>query len=196
LDGNRKSKLGGTYLTGLCKSSPFCGCKAEFRHRLGHGSKGWIATIVIGSKICSRTAWNFKGNEIFFHIPSKTATRPLMMGLQILGAPALLASPAIALEYLLAKLAIRIPLQAKARMFWDRWFRHASWRWAKSPAMRITEPHKDRMVEEHSRLYHQLLRFWCYFPDQTGTAANSRVWALFLNIPKAHERYFEFVRTT
>jgi hypothetical protein len=43
-----------------------------------------------------------------------------MMGLQILGAPALLASPAIALEYLLAKLAIRIPLQAKARMFWDR----------------------------------------------------------------------------
>ena len=30
-----------------------------------------------------------------------------MMGLQILGAPALLASPAIALEYLLAKLAIR-----------------------------------------------------------------------------------------
>jgi len=44
-----------------------------------------------------------------------------MMGLQILGAPALLASPAIALEYLLAKLAIR-ETRSKRRlwMFWDR----------------------------------------------------------------------------
>jgi len=54
-----------------------------------------------------------KGDEIFFHIPSQKAARLHMMNLQILGTSTSLASPAIALEHLLAKRVIRIPVQAK-----------------------------------------------------------------------------------
>lgn len=54
-----------------------------------------------------------KSNEIFFDISSKTAARLPMMDLQILGASALLASPAIALKHLAAKPAVGISVQAK-----------------------------------------------------------------------------------
>jgi hypothetical protein len=52
-----------------------------------------------------------KSNEIFFDISSKTATRLPMMDLQILGASALLASPAIAPKHLAAKPAVGISVQ-------------------------------------------------------------------------------------
>ena len=51
-----------------------------------------------------------KGNEVFFHIASQMASRLHMMDLKIFGTSASLASPAIALEHLLAKLSIRIPV--------------------------------------------------------------------------------------
>ena len=44
-----------------------------------------------------------KRNEIFFHIASQMASRLHMMNLEIFGTSASLASPAIALEHLLAK---------------------------------------------------------------------------------------------
>ena len=50
-----------------------------------------------------------KRNEIFFHIASQMASRLNMMNLQIAAGPALLASPTIALEHVLAKALIRIP---------------------------------------------------------------------------------------
>ena len=58
-------------------------------------------------------AYAAKGDEIFFHIPSQQASRLNVMDLQILGTSASLASPAIALEHLLAKRVIGIPVQAK-----------------------------------------------------------------------------------
>jgi hypothetical protein len=51
-----------------------------------------------------------KRHEIFFHIASQLAARLNMMDLEIFGTSALLASPAITLEYPLAKLSISIPL--------------------------------------------------------------------------------------
>ena len=51
-----------------------------------------------------------KSDKIFFHIPSQVASRLHVMDLQILGTSASLASPAIALEYLLAKHPIGIPI--------------------------------------------------------------------------------------
>ena len=51
-----------------------------------------------------------KGDEIFFHIPSQVTSRLHVMDLQILETSASLASPAIALEYLLAKSLIGIPV--------------------------------------------------------------------------------------
>ena len=60
-----------------------------------------------------------KSDEVFFHIASQQASWLLMMDLKILGRPAPLASPAIALEHLLAKPLIRIPIQSKARLPWN-----------------------------------------------------------------------------
>jgi hypothetical protein len=60
-----------------------------------------------------------KADEIFFHIPSELAAPLHMMNLQIRRTPASLASPAIALEYLLAKLSIRVPIQTESRISRD-----------------------------------------------------------------------------
>jgi hypothetical protein len=53
-----------------------------------------------------------KGDEIFFHIPSELAALLHMMNLQICRTPASLASPAVALEHLLEKHLIGVPVQA------------------------------------------------------------------------------------
>ena len=55
-----------------------------------------------------------KSDEIFFHIASQSASRLDMMDLEIFRTSASLASPAIALEHLLAKPPIGIPVQAKS----------------------------------------------------------------------------------
>ena len=60
-----------------------------------------------------------KGDEIFFHIASQMASRLHVMDLEIFGTSASLASPAIALEHLLAKPPIGIPVQAKPGLSWD-----------------------------------------------------------------------------
>ena len=64
-------------------------------------------------------AYTAKGDEIFFHIASQQASRLNMMDLEIFGTSASLASPAIALEHLLAKPLIGIRVQAKSGMSWD-----------------------------------------------------------------------------
>jgi len=51
-----------------------------------------------------------KGDEIFFHVTSQMAARLYVMYLEIFGIAAALASPAIALEYLVAKPLIRVPV--------------------------------------------------------------------------------------
>jgi hypothetical protein len=51
-----------------------------------------------------------KGYEIFFHIRSELAALLHMMNLQICRTPASLASPAVALENLLAEPPIGIPV--------------------------------------------------------------------------------------
>jgi len=61
-----------------------------------------------------------KGDEVFFHIASQKAARLNMMELEILGAPAPLASPAITFEHLLAKLLVRTQFQSNFRLFRDR----------------------------------------------------------------------------
>jgi hypothetical protein len=58
-------------------------------------------------------AYAAKGDEIFFHIASQTTSLLEVMDLEIFRISASLASPAIAVEYLLAKRAIGIPVQAK-----------------------------------------------------------------------------------
>ncbi|MFZ3329590.1 MAG: hypothetical protein WA197_03085 [Candidatus Acidiferrales bacterium] len=60
-----------------------------------------------------------QGDEILFHISPKMASRLNVMDLEILGSSASLASPAIALQNLLAQLPIGIPVQSKSRLFWD-----------------------------------------------------------------------------
>jgi hypothetical protein len=57
-----------------------------------------------------------KSYEIFFHIGSQTTSPLDVMDLQILRTSASLASPAIAVEYLLAKPLIGIRIQAKPRI--------------------------------------------------------------------------------
>jgi hypothetical protein len=57
-----------------------------------------------------------KGDEIFFHIASQMTSLLDVMDLQTLGTSTSLASPAIALEYLLAKPVIGIRIQAKPRI--------------------------------------------------------------------------------
>jgi hypothetical protein len=61
-----------------------------------------------------------KCDEIFFHVASQLAARLNVMDLEIFGSSALLASPAITLEYPLAKFSIRIPLYATRGTFWER----------------------------------------------------------------------------
>ncbi len=61
-----------------------------------------------------------KGDEVFFHIPSQKAARLPMMDLQVLGASASLASPAIAFEHLLAQFPIGILVQSKPGLPGDR----------------------------------------------------------------------------
>jgi hypothetical protein len=51
-----------------------------------------------------------KSDEIFFHIPSQTTSLLDVMDLEILGTSTSLASPAVAVEYLLAKPLIGIPV--------------------------------------------------------------------------------------
>ena len=65
-------------------------------------------------------AYAAKGDEIFFHIASQMAARLHVMDLEIFGTSASLASPAIALEHLLAKRPIGIPVQAKPRIVLGR----------------------------------------------------------------------------
>ena len=55
-------------------------------------------------------AWTANGDEVFFHVTSQLAARLYVMDLEIFGIAAALASPAIALEYLLAKPLIRVPV--------------------------------------------------------------------------------------
>ena len=57
-----------------------------------------------------------KCDEILFHIASQQAARLHVMDVQILGTSASLASPAIAVEHLLAKPVIGIQIQAKPRI--------------------------------------------------------------------------------
>ena len=66
-----------------------------------------------------------KRNEIFFHIASQLAARLNVMYLQIFGTSASLASPAIALEHLLAKDSIGVAVQAKPWLSWDWWIHEA-----------------------------------------------------------------------
>jgi hypothetical protein len=55
-----------------------------------------------GSEMDSLMAKNAKGDEVFFHIPSQKAARLHMMNLQIFGASASLAAPAISLGRLIS----------------------------------------------------------------------------------------------
>ena len=61
-----------------------------------------------------------KSDEIFFDIRSQKAARLHMMNLKLLGTSTLLASPAIAVEYLLAKSVIGNRVQAQSRLSWNR----------------------------------------------------------------------------
>jgi len=70
----------------------------------------------LGTEMDFSMAPTAKGDEIFFHIASQKASRLNVMDLEIFGTTASLASPAIALEHLLAKRVIRIPVQAKSRL--------------------------------------------------------------------------------
>jgi hypothetical protein len=69
----------------------------------------------VGSEVDLPMAYTAKGDEIFFHIPSQQAARLHMMDLEIFGASASLAAPAIAFEYLPAEAPISIMVQAKLR---------------------------------------------------------------------------------
>jgi hypothetical protein len=61
-------------------------------------------------------AYAAKGDEIFFHIASQTTSLVDVMDLEIFRTSASLASPAIAVEHLLAKPVIGIQIQAKPRI--------------------------------------------------------------------------------
>ena len=101
-----------------------------------------------------------KGDEIFFHIPSQLAARLHMMNLQICGTSASLASPTIALEHLLAKPSIRVPVQAKSGFSGDGRFHDAfgirsnnSWRWefGSSRKIRLRAKRRESELPEASR---------------------------------------------
>ena len=61
-------------------------------------------------------AYIAKGDEIFFHIASRTTSLLDVMDLEIFRTSASLASPAIAFEYLLPEVPIIIVVQAKLRI--------------------------------------------------------------------------------
>ncbi len=61
-----------------------------------------------------------KRDEIFFDIRSQKAARLHMMNLKLLGTSTSLASPAIAVEYLLAKSVTGNRVQAQSRLSWNR----------------------------------------------------------------------------
>lgn len=79
----------------------------------------------LGMAMDLRMTYFAKSNEIFFHIASQLAARPHMMNLKFLGTSALLASPAVTLEYPLAKPSVRVPVQAKSGLSWDWWIHDA-----------------------------------------------------------------------
>ncbi len=57
-----------------------------------------------------------KSYEIFFHVASQTTPLLDVMDLEIFRTSASMASPAIAVEYLLAKPLIGIPVEANSRI--------------------------------------------------------------------------------
>jgi len=57
-----------------------------------------------------------KGDEILFHIASQKTAGPPMMDFEMVRTPASLASPAIALEHLLAKPLVRLGIQSQPRL--------------------------------------------------------------------------------
>lgn len=61
-------------------------------------------------------AWTAKGDEIFFHIASETASPLYMMDVQVFRTAAVLASPAIARKHLPAKRSIGILVESKPRL--------------------------------------------------------------------------------
>ena len=67
----------------------------------------------LGTEMDFSMAPTAKGDQIFFHIASQKASRLNVVDLEIFGTTASLASPAIALEHLLAKRVIGIPVQSK-----------------------------------------------------------------------------------
>jgi len=73
----------------------------------------------LGTEMDFSMAPTAKGDQIFFHIASQKASRLNVVDLEIFGTTASLASPAIALEHLLAKRVIGIRVQAKPRMSTD-----------------------------------------------------------------------------
>jgi hypothetical protein len=64
----------------------------------------------LGMAMDLRMTYFAKRNEIFFHITSQLAARLNVMDLKIFRTSALLASPAVTLEYPLAKPSIRVPV--------------------------------------------------------------------------------------
>jgi len=62
-------------------------------------------------------AYTANGDEIFFHIPSQQAARLHVMNLELFGASAQLAAPAIALQHLHPETPVSILVQAKPRMY-------------------------------------------------------------------------------
>jgi hypothetical protein len=74
----------------------------------------------LGTEMDFSMTYAAKGYEIFFHIAPQKTSRLSVMDLEISRTSASLASPAIALEHLLAKRVIGIPVQAKPGSSWDR----------------------------------------------------------------------------
>jgi hypothetical protein len=71
---------------------------------------------MLASEMDFSVTYAAQGDEILFHIASQQAARLHVMDVQILGTSASLASPAITVEYLLAKPLIGIRIQAKPRI--------------------------------------------------------------------------------
>jgi hypothetical protein len=68
---------------------------------------------ILGTEMDFSMTHTAKSYEIFFHVASQMTSRLDVMNLEILGTSTSLASPAIALEHLLAEPPIGIPVQAK-----------------------------------------------------------------------------------
>jgi hypothetical protein len=70
----------------------------------------------LGTEMNFSTTHPAKSYEIFFHVASQTTSLLDALDLEIFRTPASLASPAIAVEYALAKPLIGIPVQANSRL--------------------------------------------------------------------------------